>query len=345
MSRSASSLALCVSPLALALAAAAQSQGPINLHFDLHVDPLPQVPLPQKRAVYELRTDNIEWVLDQTEPLGVAIAFLSVGEYGELVIDEGPGGDGSLALQRLYATGGQIGSHSHREWRVAPFSWPDVPPDPTLDQCRQSWQDNVDWVNAAVTFAFGGSPPDDLAAINAVKGAHLPPTEPGYHALMAEFGLEVREPGPEEDYYGWYDHHIWHPFRPSETNYMGEDLSAPFVQVTQGSVIGLAQVHHGVFQDMTAANVKRQLLQLYVNWRWRDRTGQPEKVWCWGWGSHAKDFDPGSASRDALLEVLPWLESRFAHRVEPTGSRAMHWSTHQQTRDDYLAWEAAHQCR
>ena len=79
------------------------------------------------------------------------------------------------------------------------------------------------------------------------------------------------------------------------TNRLPWDLSAPFVQPTQGPVIGKAAIHHGVFQDMTASAVKRQFLQLYVNWRHRDRTGAPGKIWCWGWAGHAHDFDPGEA--------------------------------------------------
>ena len=314
-------------------------QGPIHMHFDMHVDPFPQTPLPQKRLVYAGRVDNMEWVLDQMEPLSVKISFLAGGEFGELLVDEGAGGDGAAVLQRLYDAGGQIGSHSHSEWRTGNFNWPSVPNNPTLAQSRQSWQDNIDWVNAAINLAYGGSPPEPLSTINACKGAHLPQSEADYHTLMTEFGFEVREPGPEEDYYGWYDHYIWHPFRPSPANYMAEDLSAPFVQVTQGMVIGKAGAHHGVMQDMTAPSVKRQFLQLYINWRFNDRTGADEKVWCWGWGSHAKDFDPSDSSRAALVDVVGWLDEHFVDRVEPSGSDTMKWSTHQETRDAYLQWE------
>ena len=332
----------CLTVAVLLAVPAVAQQGPIRMHFDMHVDPLPQIPLPQKMQVFDLRVGNMEWVLDQVEPLDVDISFLAVGEFGELLVNQGSAGAGAAVLRRLYDAGGQIGAHSHNEWRVGPFDWPSVPPGPTLDECRQSWQHNIDWVDAAILLAYGGSPPEPLATINAVKGSHLPSNEPDYHTLMDEFGIEVREPGPEEDYYGWYDHHIWHPFRPSRANYMGDDLGAPFVQVTQGAVIGLAGIHHGVMQDMTAANVKRQFLQLYVNWRFQDRMGSGEKVWCWGWGSHAHDFNGGSVSRADLVDVVAWLDTHFAARTEPSGSDTMVWSTHQATRDAYLAWEAAH---
>jgi hypothetical protein len=90
---------------------------------------------------------------------------------------------------------------------------------------------------------------------------------------------------------------------------------------------------------MTAPSVKRQFLQLYVNWRFNDRTGSDEKVWCWGWGSHSHDFDASEPSRAALLDVVSWLDEHFVSRVEPSGSDTMKWSTHQETRDAYLEWE------
>jgi len=320
-------------------------QSPIRMHFDLHADPLPNdAPLSVKQGLYNDWCAWVSWVLDQTEPLGVQIAFLSGGQWMELTVADGTAGVGAEVLRRIYHSGGQIGSHSHWEqWQGQPFNWPSLnPTTATLAQSQDLWQDAADWVDQGILTAFAGAPPEPLADIHCVRGSHAPGNEPDFHALMQQFAYRIRQPGPEEDYYGWYGHHIWHPFRPSAQNPMGEDLNAPFVSVTQGSVIGLAQVHHGVFQDMTAPAIKRQFLQLYVNWRFRDRTGAGDKVWCWGWGSHASDFNPGSPSRTALLDVLPWLEQHFAHKVEPSGSKVLEWSTHRATGAAYFAWEAAH---
>ena len=321
----------------------AQTQGPIHLIFDMHCDPIPNgLSVPQKVAIYEERVANMNWVLDQTEPLGVEISYLSSGLFMELLVGGGSGGVGSVALRRLYNSGAQIASHSHSDYRAGVLQWPNLAPGATLEDERGVWQDNIDWVNQGILTAYGGTPPEALDLINNVRGSHVPSNEADYHTLMGEFGMTVREPGAEEDYYGWYSHHIWHPFRPSATNYMAEDFGTSFVQVTQGSVIGKAALHHGVFQDMTAGSVKRQFLQLYLNWRYADRTGQPEKVWSWGWGSHAHDFDLDQASRAALVDVLPWIDAHFASRVEPTGSRVMQWDTQRGTADAFLAWETAH---
>ncbi len=319
------------------------AQLPVYLTFDVHVDPVGNgLPFSGKYAIYQERTDNIAWVLEQTESLDIPISFLSGGWYMEMLVDEGSSGEGASVLMELYDRGGQIGSHSHAEYQVGSFDWPSLTGTPTLSESRRSWQDNIDWVNRGIETAFGGSPPRPVEEINNVKGAHLPKTEADYHTLMEEFGFRVREPGPEEDYYGYYGHHIWNPFRPATENAMAEDLSAPFVQVVSGPVIGKASIHHGTLQDMTAEAVKRQFLQLYINWRHADRSGAPEKIWAWGWGGHAHDFSAGSDSRTDLLDVLGWLEEHFGDRVGSSGTQAMLYATQAQTGEAYEAWEMDH---
>lgn len=336
-------------PLALVLALATsapqvqgQGQEPIRIVFDMHSDPVPNgIPFAQKLSLMQTRCGYMNWVMDFTEPLGMKIAHLSTGQFMELVVFEGPGGTGAQTLQRIWQNGGQIGSHSHSEYRAGAFDWPNLPSGATLAQSAQSWTDNVTWVDNAILTAFNGAPPEALSAINCAKGSHLPSNEPDYHALMQQFGFTVRQGGPEEDYFAWYGHHIWNPFRPSAANYMDEDLSAPFVQSTQGSVIGVAGIHHGIYQDMTGPAVKRQFLQLYLNWRSRDRHGLPARVWSWGWGSHGEDFYPGSPSRAGLVDAASWIHAHFAGRIEPTGSQVLAYDTHRGVRDAYLAWEAA----
>jgi len=319
------------------------AQSPIYLTFDMHVDPVANgFPIVGKRSVYQERTENMSWVLDQTADFDIPISFLSSGWYMEMLVDDGPCGDGAEILRQLYATGGQIGSHSHSEYQAGKFDWPSFNGTPNLIESRKSWADNIKWVNRGIETAFWGDPPLPVSEINNIKGAHLPKTEAEYHTLMEEFGIGVREPGPEEDYYAYYGHHIWNPYRPAADNAMAEDLSAPFVQVVSGPVIGKAGVHHGIMQDMTAEAVKRQFLQLYINWRHDDRTNAPEKVWTWGWGSHAHDFSPGSDSRADLMDVVSWLEDNFSDRVEPNGSQVMQYATHMQTAEAYEIWETAH---
>jgi len=322
--------------------APAQSQPPINIIFDMHADPLPQSAYPDKLNYYTMQLDNGNWVLDQTAPLGVEISFLACGEFMEFVVQQGSAGSGAAFLQRIYASGEQIASHSHSEYRNGAFDWPSFPPGATYLQSKQSWQDNIDWVNSAITTALGFPPPKPLEEINAVKGAHLPKTEAEYHDMMRDFGLEVRQGGAEEDFYGIYDHYIMNPFRPSVDNYMSEDLSGAFVAVPQGAVIGKDGIHHNVFQDMTAPNVKRIFIQTYLNWRYGDRHGLPEKVWAFGWGSHNHDYQPGSQTRSDMVEMINWLDQNFVGKADATGSVMANWGTQAGTAGEYFAWETAH---
>ena len=328
---------------------ASADQDPILLTFDLHVDPISNgLAEAGKVAEFENRNEWAAWVLDQTEPLSVPIAFLSGGWYMERLVDAGSSGDAADVVRRLYVSGGQIGSHHHDELREGVFNWPKARSaggqfgsDVSLDLVRKQWRDNIQWVNRGIETAFWGSPPEPVEDINRIKGAHMPKVEADYHLLMDEFGLDVREPGPEEDYYGYFGHHIWRPFRPSPGNYMAEDLTAGFVAIPAGSVIGNNQIHHGILQDMRPASMKRQLLQLYLNWRHAHQTGGDAKVWTWGWGSHVHDFNPVKPARAALAEMLPWIETHLRDRTEADGSDVLKYATHLDVADAYYDWEAA----
>ena len=78
-------------------------QSPIYMTFDVHVDPVTNgFRVSGKRAVYEERTDNMVWVLEQTEPLDIPISFLSGGWYMEMLVEEGPSGEGAQVVRRMY---------------------------------------------------------------------------------------------------------------------------------------------------------------------------------------------------------------------------------------------------
>jgi hypothetical protein len=318
-------------------------QPPIRIIFDSHVDPLPQgITLAEKQIIAQQSVDSADWILDQLDPIGGQLSFLAVGEFMEIIVGAGSGSPGDLLLQRIYASGGQIGSHSHSEIRSGAYDWPQLSGTTTYADAQQSWQDNVDWVNAAITLALGPSLPEPLADINCVKGAHLPQTESEFQTLMPAFGFQFRQGGPEEDYVQWYDHYIMHPYRPAAHNAMAEDLGGSFVCIPQCTTVGKAGSHHGIYQDMTAPYAKRRFLQTYLNWRHADRLGLPEKVWCFGWGSHPLDYRAGAPERVDLTEVLAWLDAGWIGASAATGSTIAEWSTQREVGTAYLAWEAAH---
>lgn len=336
---------LSAAALALLLTAdiPAQTQGPIRFVLDCHCDPTNNAaPVSVKQNLYNTWITNLNWFLDQCDTYGAQVSFLSVGWWMEFVVAGGNAGPGAAVLRRIYDHGGQIGTHQHSEYRAGANNWPNLPPNASFAQIQSSWSDHIGMVNSAIDTAYAGSPPEALSVINNVRGSHVPNNEPDYHAMMQFFGITVRQGGPEEDYSFWYGHHIWNPYRPSPLNYMDEDLTAPFVVTTQGSTIGLAGAHHGIYQDMTVPQAKRQFLQLYLNWRYRDRFGLPERVWTWGWGGHPSDYDPADPSRPALVDMLAWINLHFRDRIEPTGSDVLAYSTQRAAAAEYVAWEAAH---
>ncbi|MFO0982885.1 MAG: hypothetical protein U1E76_14335 [Planctomycetota bacterium] len=322
--------------------ARAQSQPPIRIVFDTHVDPMDGIPEANRHDAYLVSIDDANWELDLADSFGARISFLSVGEFMEYVVEEGSAGPGAALLRRMYASGQQIGSHSHREWRRAAHDWPQFGADADIDAARVSWTDNIAWVDQAIMVALGPTLPEPIEAINSVKGAHLPVSESDYHALMREFLLGRRQAGPEEDYYAWFGHHIWTVFRPSSTNAMGEDLAGPFVVVPQSPTPGRAGVHHGIYQDMTEPNAKRMFLQAYLSWRASDRHGRMEKIWAIGWGGHPADFTPGGVERTTLVNVMSFLQDQFIGKHEPTGSTVAVWASTRETAQAYLDWEARH---
>ena len=99
MSKSIAKIAVALAS-ALLLPVAAAQQGPIRMHFDLHADPLPNdAPLTVKQGLYQDWCEWMSWVLDQTEPLGAQLAFLSGGQWMELAVAEGVNGAGAQAVR------------------------------------------------------------------------------------------------------------------------------------------------------------------------------------------------------------------------------------------------------
>jgi len=315
---------------------------PIRIVFDLHVDPVTgTAPL----TAFNRQTDNLNWALDQVEPYDVPVSFLGSGWWGEYVAAGPPGSAGRAALARVLATGGQAGTHLHSETNnaAAALTWDNYPSRGPVGFARQGWSDNRAAMDSAILAAVPGVDP---RAANRVIGSHSPANEPDYHTLMAEFGIGIREPGPEQDYFAWFGHFIMNPYRPSAANYLNEDSAAPFVQVTSGSVLGKRQEHHDILKDMTTPQVERQFLQCYLNWRYQLHAGRTPKVWSWGWGLHTQDLDADESeddrSRAALPVVVRWIDTHFGSRTAPDGTPAIQWDTHNGVGDAFFDWEAAH---
>ncbi len=323
-------------------------QQPVHVMLDMHVDPWDNnVPWMAKQATYNERIVNMNWVLDRVELLGMKVGFQASGPFMEMVVEQansaGANASGPAVLRRCYQNGGTIGSHSHTEIKgAAPFDWPALGYSGyTPAEAAQTWTDSLTWATAAIDAAFGGAPPEPIGDILDMKQFHLPEDEAQIFSLFATHGMGMRAARGMRPFYDWFGHDAWQPHRPSQANILAEDLSTPFVSLVVGGVIGTPSTA-GITHNMTAPYVKREFLQLYLNWRHDDRLGLPERVWSWGFGGHAFDFAPGSQTRTDFLDVTGWLASHFIGRVEPTGSVAMQWSNYREAKDAYVAWESAH---
>lgn len=317
----------------------AQSEPPIRIVIDIHMDPMYAYPASIRPQVYQRWMGDTDSLLDIIEPQGAQISFLSCGEFMEYVVDEGASGAGAQFLQRIYSLGGQIGSHSHSERQTGPHQWIATPNSATQQQQAQVWTDNIRWVDQAIQLSLGTPLPAPLREINTVRGSHVPKLEPSYHALMQTHGFLVREGGPEEDFYGLFTHYLYHPYRPSASNVIDEDLNAPFVAVPQGAVIGRVGSHKGVYQDNSIEASKAMFLAELINWRHAERTGQPDKVWVFGHGSHGSDLPQGSATRLAWIELVRWMNAKFIGKTTAGGSTIASYDTQQGVADAYFTWE------
>lgn len=328
--------------LALACTLGAQSQQPIRYIIDCHCDPIPNtLPQAQKVALSVLWASNATWLLDTAEAVGAKVSFLSGGAWAELAAQGGVAGPCAVLLRRIALNHGQIGCHMHSEHQAGTNNWPDLPFNPSVGAIQQAWLDDLLAVQAAINVAFASVLPEPMSSLVSVRNAHQPADGATFNALMSTFNQNYRQGGTEEDYYGWYEHHIWNTYRPDPANVMNESLAASYVVVPQGAMLGVADTHHGIYQDMTLPAVKKQFLQLYLNWRHRDRTGAPQRVWTWGYGSHPTEYAPTNPTRLALPDWLAWLQLHFVSRVEPTGSQVFAFSTQEEAGAAHQVWEAA----
>ena len=316
-------------------------QPPIGITFDLHPDPFPQnTSLEVRRVDFQRQLDNIEWLLDTVEPYGVKISFLAAGEFYEFCLEESERDACFPIIERLYQNSGVISTHHHDNMRAGAHDWPAIDrTDPV--QVDAVWADNNAMTNEVIRQALGIEGDADQRAINVATESHVPEDLERKAMLMEEFGYTVREGGGDQILAAYFGHQPFQPFRPGDT-VISEDLSTPFVTVPQGMVIGEFGDHANVWQDGRAPHKTADFLQLLVNWSERERLGEAPKVWSFGWGAHSQDFDPGSPSRQAVEEFIPWLSENMVNVTSGAGHPVARFASYIETRDQLIAWEEEH---
>ncbi|MBI5846562.1 MAG: Ig-like domain-containing protein [Nitrospirae bacterium] len=321
----------------------AVSQSPINITMDLHCDPLnQQLTLDDRRIFFRRQIANAAWLMDYLEPYGVKVSFLAVGECYEFCVEASEQATCLPLLARLQASGGILGTHSHTEYYRGVHDWPSIAnayinPDPS--DVRKVWDTNKRFTDKAVSLALGVTDTAVIAAVNAAAESHAQLTNP--NQLMEEYGYTIREGGGDQIMASYFSHVPWNPFRPGQSA-ITEDLTTKFVTVPQGMVIGQVGEHLGLWQDGKSSRKKAEFLQLYANWKERNRTGAKPKVWAFGWGVHTQDLDIGSESRAAIMDLIPWLRDEFVSKADATGKPPARFASYINVRDEYRVWEAEH---
>ncbi|MBI4612050.1 MAG: hypothetical protein HY720_00405 [Planctomycetes bacterium] len=317
---------------------AAPAQGPILVTFDLHMDPMGTDP-ERGRELYRSWLTAAEWLLGVVEPRGAKLSFSTVGQFAEFSLEDR---ERSFPIvRRLYESGGSVGTHSHTWVREEAFRWTDVTHRAALADSRRVWADDVGMVDRLVAAVFDLDDPTAIRGINNLRGTHLPGPAADRQALFAEYGFRVSQAGPGEDFVAYFDHYMYHPFRPSSENELAEDRRGPVVLTQAGPVLGQVGVHKGVEQDMSLPRIQARFLGEVLCWLHDLRTGAPERVWCFGWGSHGSDVVPRGVSRRWVEPALDWFDAHFAGR-RIGGAVVARYSSYAEEAELYEAWEKAH---
>ncbi len=311
---------------------------PIMVVIDLHADPMPGNEAVQQQ-IFQDWVDNTNWLLNITEPRGAKLSFLSTGQFMEWVLADPA--QGHPLIQRLYASGGQIGTHSHNKNRVATHNWVTLPPNPSAAEVLQHWNDHVGAVRAVITAALGITDPATITAVNSMRGSHTPGDDAWRIQMMSDFGFTNHQQGPDEQLYAYFHHYPMNPYRPSSSRFLEADPASPVVVVPFGPVLGHNDVHFGIEQDMRMRAVQARFLLEVLNWLHDVHVAGTGRVWVTGWGSHTSDIAPGTVTRLEYAPTLNWLLDHFVD--QPVGGQlAATFAGAPEARDAYLAWETSH---
>jgi hypothetical protein len=317
--------------------ARAEEPPPIQVIFDLHMDPLNGIPLNMRPEVYANWREAADWLLDTCAARGAVLTFLSTGEYMEYTLAD----PASWPLIARLAAGGTLGTHSHIEKKYGPHDWRNLPPNPPMDLIVAAWHDHTAAMDLVINAALGITDPEQVRALNNERGAHLPSNDAARIDLMAQFGFTMHQQGPEEEFYAYFGHYVLNPYRPSGAHFLSHDPAGPVVVSPFGPVLGVAGLHGGVYQDLRLPAAQTLFLLTLLNWLDDACVTGTSRVWDFGWAAHGSDIVPGQPTRAAVEPMLDWLKTNFVDQPV-SGRLAMSFSSAAQSRDLYLAWEAGH---
>lgn len=315
------------------------SPPPIQIIWDVHMDPLNGISIAQRPTVYAAWRDAANWALDAAALRGAKITFTAVGEYMEYTLEDPA--NGFPLMQRFYASGGSVGTHSHSEKQIGPHQWINVPPNPSEADVLEAWADHVGLADQVVQQALGITDPAAIRAVNNTRGSHIPSDDTWRISLMQQYGFTMHQQGPSEEFYIYFKHYVMNTHRPSGAHFLSHDPAGPVVESPFGPVLGTNAVHFGIVQDMRVPAVQARFLLELLNWLDEYYVTGGERVWTTGWATHGSDITPAGVSRTLVEPMLDWLKNNFIDQPV-SGVTAGTFSSARQCRDLYYAWEAGH---
>ena len=310
---------------------------PIHIISEVHCDPMwyPKVAL--QETLYNEWVVALGGALDEAEVHGARISYLSTGQFMEWVAARPE--TGYPLIERLYAHGGQIGTHMHNKIQIGPFNWIQANAT-TQEQIEGMWDDHIGWVDTIVTNVLGITDLAEIRGVNSILGTHVPSDDQLRMTLLEDYGFVGHEQGPEEQFFVYFEHYVMNPFRPSGDNILKNDPDGPVVIVPFGPVLGVDGIHFGIEQDMRLPAFKGRFLMELLNWLHEVHGSGTDRLWVTGWGAHCHDLVAGTDTRIAWEPMIAWLEQHFVgHMVG--GHEAATFSTIPEARDAFTDWEAA----
>jgi len=317
---------------------------PINVVFVLHVEPMTRSPeRPSTPEMYGDWRGTVLWLKEVFEEYGQKITALFNGEYMEYVVDLGHEDE----IRGLIRDGHEVGSHIHGGYREAPHRWRSAVDRGRWEDSLREWDTTVECVERVIPHSKNHTV---CAVVNRRHERRLMARHGFKTCAYSSSGLP---PGPGEGWRGRCDlaypyigHNQYFPYRPGERETPGEelveDLRGPFVDIPYYAQISreLTHGHHGRLADF-----QRYFLNTYRAWRSKESTPEPEggdKVWVYGWLTHAGSRATDEATEEDIEKMLSWLRTNFLGKKTPRGNVIARPATLKEVYDEFLQWEREH---
>ncbi len=318
---------------------ASEFQPPIHIVFELHSheDKIVREAggssiYEERRDVFLLQLEDIDWILKTTKRYDTKISFLSVGPWAELCIDEELQSECFPVIKKLYKTGEMIGTHSHNMKYMGSFNnW-------HRDMGNPSGSNTIAYINFVkllIEKALEIEDESEIDNIGLAMGTQKPQDSTLKHTMMEEYGFQIKQGGEEQVFLNYFNHVPYNPYRPGEDSLI-EDLDGKILTIPQYPIYD-ATIRFGAPVDSSIEHQKSMFLQLYLNWRESDES----KIWSYGWGAHVHDFEKSeTANRERLAEILSWMDDHFIGEKTLDGKLIAKFSNYLDVLKDYKKWEA-----